>query len=249
MLLKAAPSLAEPPVFHNEKDEGKASSFSCCPSSSSAVRKTERKRNRGSFVLVEKEFGMRVTVLIVLIALVRADALGEDLMDDHGGDAAGNNGGIKEYLEETRQAFKNFRGSHGHEAHPDGHGNDDGFTSVHFMLQQDADTRTGDGPKKDDQRAPEHGAGQKLEKHDDDGEQGEQDKQRAAADAQSALQDEARRYDAAKLKYELGTIARIDFEKAQLDYETKASAVQSAYGDIFTAALQYDWLIRGLPAQ
>ena len=58
-------------------------------------------------------------------------------MDDHGGDAAGNNGGIKEYLEETRQAFKNFRGSHGHEAHPDGHGNDDGFTSVHFMLQQD----------------------------------------------------------------------------------------------------------------
>lgn len=163
MLLKAAPSLAEPPVFHNEKDEGKASSFSCCPSSSSAVRKTERKRNRGSFVLVEKEFGMRVTVLIVLIALVRADALGEDLMDDHGGDAAGNNGGIKEYLEETRQAFKNFRGSHGHEAHPDGHGNDDGFTSVHFMLQQDADTRTGDGPKKDDQRAPEHGAGQKLE--------------------------------------------------------------------------------------
>ena len=100
---------------------------------------------------------MRVTVLIVLIALVRADALGEDLMDDHGGDAAGNNGGIKEYLEETRQAFKNFRGSHGHEAHPDGHGNDDGFTSVHFMLQQDADTRTGDGPKKDDQRAPERG--------------------------------------------------------------------------------------------
>ena len=96
MLLKAAPSLAEPPVFHNEKDEGNASSFSCCPSSSSAVRKTERKRNRGSFVLVEKEFGMRVTVLIVLIALVRADALGEDLMDDHGGDAAGNNGGIKE---------------------------------------------------------------------------------------------------------------------------------------------------------
>lgn len=76
-----------------------------------------------------------------------------------------------------------------------------------------------------------------------------EDKQRAAADAQSALQDEARRYDAAKLKYELGTIARIDFEKAQLDYETKASAVQSAYGDIFTAALQYDWLIRGLPAQ
>ena len=62
-------------------------------------------------------------------------------MDDRCGDAAGNNGGIKEYLEETRQAFKNFRGSHGHEAHPDGHGNDDGLTSVHFMLQQDADTR------------------------------------------------------------------------------------------------------------
>lgn len=31
MLLKAAPSLAEPPVFHNEKDEGKASSFSVLP--------------------------------------------------------------------------------------------------------------------------------------------------------------------------------------------------------------------------
>ena len=38
-------------------------------------------------MLVEKEFGMRVAVLIVLIPLVRADALGEDLMDDHGGDA------------------------------------------------------------------------------------------------------------------------------------------------------------------
>lgn len=199
MLLKAAPSLAEPPVFHNEKDEGKASSFSCCPSSSSAVRKTERKRNRGSFVLVEKEFGMRVTVLIVLIALVRADALGEDLMDDHGGDAAGNNGGIKEYLEETRQAFKNFRGSHGHEAHPDGHGNDDGLTSVHFMLQQDADTRTGDGPKKDDQRAPEHGAGQKLEKHHYNGKQSEQDKQHAAEFAHLAAGDAAELDDAVVL--------------------------------------------------
>lgn len=84
MLLKTVPSPADLPISTTEKDEGKASSFSCCPSSSSPVRKTERKRNRGSFVLVEKEFGMRVAVLIVLIALVRADALGEDLMDDHG---------------------------------------------------------------------------------------------------------------------------------------------------------------------
>lgn len=61
------------PVFHNEKD-GESLVFFVLPNSSSAVRKTERKRNRGSFVLVEKEFGMRVTVLIVLIALVRANA-------------------------------------------------------------------------------------------------------------------------------------------------------------------------------
>ena len=40
---------------------------------------------------------------------------------------------------------------------PDGHGNDDGFTSVHFMLQQDADTRTGDGPKRTTSAPPSTG--------------------------------------------------------------------------------------------
>ena len=76
-----------------------------------------------------------------------------------------------------------------------------------------------------------------------------EDKQRLAVDAENALADEAQRYEAASLKYDLGTIARIDFEKAQLDYETQASAMQSAYADVFTAVLQYEWLIRGLPAQ
>ena len=72
MLLKAAPSLEEPP-FSTTKP-GKQNLFHLAKL---ILRRPQNRTEaeRGSFVLVEKEFGMRVTVLIVLIALVRADAL------------------------------------------------------------------------------------------------------------------------------------------------------------------------------